>query len=58
MDIKDSKNLTILLAIVFTILFAGLCFVNILAATVAFIVDMMIFIFGVLVYNSDLKTSA
>lgn len=57
MDIKASKNLTIVLAIVFALLFAGLCFVNVFAAAIAFIIDMMIVLFGVFVYNSDLKSS-
>ncbi|MBO5654110.1 MAG: hypothetical protein J6V08_05185 [Candidatus Methanomethylophilaceae archaeon] len=57
MDIKEPKNLVIALAIVFTILFAGLCFVNIFAAAIAFIIDAMIVLFGVFVYNSDIKSS-
>ena len=57
MDYKNPKNLTLILTIVFTILFIGLCFVNILAAAIALIIDMMVFVFGVLIYNSDLKAS-
>ena len=57
MDFKDSKNLALILAIVFTLLFAGLCFVNVFAAAIAFMVDLMAILFGVFVYTVDAKSS-
>ncbi len=57
MDFKDSKNLALIIAIVFTILFAGLCFVNVFAAAIAFIIDLMVILFGVFIYSADQKNS-
>lgn len=58
MNIKDPKNLVLVLMIVVGLLFAGLCFVNIIAAMVAFIVELVIMMFGVFVYHNDLRPTA